>query len=41
MRLLQDTALILLGLRARWHWIRVGLGLGAFWAQLLAVRKVP
>ena len=24
---------------ARWHWVRVLLGLAAFWAQLLAVRS--
>ena len=24
---------------ARWHWVRVVLGLGAFWAQLLTVRN--
>ena len=24
---------------ARWHWVRVLLGLGAFWAQLLAIRS--
>jgi hypothetical protein len=24
---------------ARWHWIRVGLGVGAFWTQLRTVRK--
>jgi hypothetical protein len=26
---------------ARWHWVRVLLGLAAFWAQLLAVRSQP